>query len=113
MSATLDPPVTLDAYQKCAMRTRAPDLDLNNGLLLAALGASGESGEFAELVKKHVYHDIPLNFNLAVKELGDVLWYVAAGATALGYSLEEVAAMNIAKLQARYPDKFTTGGGIR
>jgi hypothetical protein len=35
-----------------------------------------------------------------------VLWYINAIVTALGSSLEQVATMNIAKLEARYPDGF-------
>ena len=35
-------------------------------------------------------------------ELGDVLWYLAETASALGITLEEVAQFNLDKLHARY-----------
>ena len=40
------------------------------------------------------------------KELGDVAWYLAVSADALGYTLEEVLEMNVEKLRARYPEGF-------
>ena len=40
------------------------------------------------------------------KELGDVSWYLALTAYAIGYDLEDIFRMNIEKLKARYPDGF-------
>lgn len=40
------------------------------------------------------------------KELGDVAWYLAISADAIGYDLETIFQMNIDKLRARYPDGF-------
>lgn len=40
------------------------------------------------------------------KELGDVSWYLAVVADALGYDLETIFQMNIDKLRKRYPDGF-------
>ena len=81
---------------------RWKDLDLG------ALGLCGESGEVAELVKKHVHHHKPLDQDKLVKELGDVLWYLAFLCEANGTTLEEVANVNATKLRARFPDGFTT-----
>jgi NTP pyrophosphatase (non-canonical NTP hydrolase) len=75
---------------------------------MAALGLTGEAGEFAELAKKHLFHGHTLDKEKAAKEIGDVLWYVAFACEALGVSLDEIAERNIAKLKARYPDKFET-----
>ena len=35
------------------------------------------------------------------REIGDVLWYCATLADDLGYSLQQIAEMNVYKLQAR------------
>lgn len=40
------------------------------------------------------------------KELGDVAWYLAVSANAIGYDLETIMQMNVDKLKARYSDGF-------
>lgn len=45
----------------------------------------------------------------AAQELGDVLWYLAMSADALGYSLSEIADMNLDKLRGR-KERGTIGG---
>jgi uncharacterized protein YabN with tetrapyrrole methylase and pyrophosphatase domain len=44
--------------------------------------------------------------NLA-EEMGDLFWYIAVICDALEVSFEDVMERNIAKLKARYGDKFT------
>ena len=46
---------------------------------------------------------------LLIKELGDVLWYIALLAKHLDMSLEEIAKLNIEKLQGR-KTRSTLGG---
>ena len=46
-----------------------------------------------------------------LKELGDVLWYVASVARYLDESLSELAAQNIDKLESRYQRNQITGSG--
>ena len=98
--------MTLDEYQRLAARTigtRTPADQLSN----MALGLAGEAGETADMLKKHLFHGKPLNHDDVAKELGDVMWYVAGMATAIGISLDDVAQRNVDKLRARYPDGFS------
>ena len=78
-------------------------------LLTAAIGMSSENGEFSEIVKKCVFQGKEFNegerYHMK-RELGDILWYLANAATALGYTLEQVMHENIEKLEARYPNGF-------
>lgn len=77
-------------------------------LAIAAMGLTGEAGEVADYLKKVVGHKHNLDKDTLVKELGDVMWYVAEICNAIGVEMGDVAAENIAKLQARYPDGFST-----
>jgi NTP pyrophosphatase (non-canonical NTP hydrolase) len=94
-------------YQRLALRTEAPGRERADRLLNAALGLCGEAGEFADALKKSHFHAHPLDEAALCKELGDVLWYAALACDALGLSLGEVMAENIAKLRRRYPEGFS------
>ena len=96
----------LSTYQRLAARTMGPRTH-EQQLANAALGLAGEAGETADMIKKHLFHDHPLDRDAIVKELGDCLWYVAALASALDISLDEVGERNIEKLRRRYPDGFS------
>lgn len=75
----------------------------NVRLLDWALGLGGEAGEVLDLLKHAIFHkDTQLNKMELAKELGDVLWYVSAIATTTGIDMEDVAALNRAKLTHRY-----------
>lgn len=104
--------MNLNDYQLEALRT-APDQGQRGTRIVAALGLAGEVGEFVEMVKKEAFHGKPLDVDAAGKELGDVLWYLSLAAESLGLKLSAIAAGNIGKLRARYPDGFVHGGGNR
>lgn len=94
------------SYQQLAARTLGRDRTHEQQLANAALGLTGEAGETAELIKKHLFHATPLDHDAVIKELGDCLWYIGAFATVLGLSLDEIAERNIEKLRRRYPEGF-------
>jgi NTP pyrophosphatase (non-canonical NTP hydrolase) len=98
--------VNLNDYQELAARTLGRDRTHEQQLANAALGLTGEAGETAELIKKHLFHATPLDQDALVKELGDCLWYIAAFATVQGVSLDDIAQRNIDKLRKRYPEGF-------
>ena len=100
--------MTINEYQTAALRTAQTDkLTANELLLNSALGLCGESGEVADLVKKHRFQGHDLDFEHIAKERGDIAWYLAVGAYAIGYDLETILQMNVDKLKARYPDGFS------
>lgn len=71
-------------------------------LLLCEAGIAGEGGEIAEPIKKFVFHGKDLDVPALSKEIGDVLWYLAVLADAIGYPLSRIMAENVAKLEARH-----------
>ena len=111
----------LNEYQKKALSTdvsgkgqtefEASDL----AFLEQTLGLVGESGEFADKIKKILRDkDGKISNEAEVeikKELGDVLWYIAVLARYVGADLEDVAKANIKKLADRKKRNVITGSG--
>lgn len=101
-------------YVEMAVRTEAhPTYDTlarvveNIRGLHAGMGMETEVGEFMDELKAHIFYNKPLDETNLEEELGDLMWYVALACDAYGLSLSSIMAKNIAKLQARYPEKFT------
>lgn len=75
-------------------------------LLNATLGLAGETGEVCDSIKKWAFHGHELDMDALKKEVGDILFYVAETASAIGITLEDAAIMNVEKLTKRYPNGF-------
>jgi NTP pyrophosphatase (non-canonical NTP hydrolase) len=98
--------VTFSDYQSAAARTINPGLDQRERLADAAAGLAEEAGEALAIVRKHLYQGAPLDPPRIAEELGDVVWCVAALATVLGLSLEDIARGNLDKLARRHPGRL-------
>lgn len=105
--------MTLNEYQEGARQTAIyPE---ERKIIYPTLGLTGEAGEVADKVKK-VIRDNNDEFSAERRlqiamELGDVLWYAASLAHDLGYSLDEVAQMNLDKLASRMKRDKIHGSG--
>jgi NTP pyrophosphatase (non-canonical NTP hydrolase) len=119
----------LNDYQREALRTATRSLDAYTPIVRKAAlalppaecdeflrlqdihtwahGLAGEAGEVCDLLKKVHGHGTPYDAEKLKKELGDTLWYLASLCTVHGFTLEEVAQGNIAKLRARHPKGFS------
>lgn len=91
-------------YQKKAWET-AIYPNKGNNIYYPALGIGGESGEVLEKIKK-ILRDENLKITEEKieeikKEIGDLLWYLAALSTELKINLNEIAEKNILKLNSR------------
>jgi NTP pyrophosphatase (non-canonical NTP hydrolase) len=104
--------ITLNQYQSLANRSAGAGGEGNQRLVVSALGLAGEAGEFANLVKKMTAHGHAFDPEALKDELGDVLWYLAEAATAVGLELEDIASQNVDKLVKRYPDGFSEENSI-
>lgn len=96
----------LNEYQELSKRTY-PKKTKKENLSNFALGLTGESGEVADIVKKHLHHGHELESVELLKELGDVMFYIASMCTLLGVEMEMVADMNVEKLERRYVNGFS------
>lgn len=90
-------------YQKWAMSKLGGD----HPEFACALGLAGEAGETVDMLKKHWCHGKPLDTEKLAKELGDVLYYLAALSGVMGIDFNKVMEMNVDKLNARYPGGFS------
>lgn len=99
--------MTFKEYQEQALKS--DNRTINPGAdWYYALKLNGEAGEVAELVGKANRNgqwakpiEGARRDDLGY-ELGDVLWYIAALARHYGFTLEEIALMNVNKLAARH-----------
>lgn len=103
-------------YIKNAIKTESRDFDAigkrlqsvqNQRLLHSGIGLATEAGEFLDALKKHVFYGKDLDTVNLREEMGDVFWYCAIIADELGVDFSEVMERNIAKLKARYGEKFS------
>ena len=111
------PVTTLNGYQMAALSTwqRRKIMDVVPAYVYPALGLAGETGEVLEKVKKLVRDKNGLNtafdrHGIAL-ELGDVFWYLCVLADEFGYSLEEIASLNIEKITRRKEAGTIAGSG--
>jgi len=104
-------------YVKKALRTEVYDFKaiksrLNDEetirLLHSAIGLSTEANEFLDMLKKHIYYGKELDLPNIKEEVGDGFWYSAIAIDVLKTTFDEVMSVNIEKLKARYPEKFTS-----
>ena len=98
-------------YQKLANATAIYNSKFS--ILYPTLGLAGEAGEVAEKIKKIIRDDkqiVDEKEDIA-KELGDVLWYIAAIGRDIGYGLDTIAEMNLEKLADRKARGTIQGNG--
>lgn len=107
--------LTLDTYQKLAQETADyPQETPKETFSYLGLGIAGEAGEIANKLKKFLRGDYELTedrISSLVEEAGDVLWYVSELARKLGYTLSQVAEINIDKLAHRQKTNTLKGDG--
>ena len=111
--------MTFDEYQEFARSTAIYPEDCK--VTYPTLGLCGEAGKVAEKIKKGIRDGLD-NYGLnpyqkkqfkeeLTKELGDVLWYIAALASDLNISLDDVAENNVQKLASRKKRNKIGGSG--
>jgi len=98
----------MDLYQEQANSFAIYDKSFK--VVYPSLGLASEAGEVADKVKKWIRDGHMDKLEIA-KELGDCLWYVAVTAEDLGYTLSDVALLNLEKLSKRKKSGKIKGSG--
>lgn len=103
-------------YIQNAIRTESTDFkamderlgeDGTKRLLHAGIGMATEAGEFLDALKKHIFYGKELDRVNLKEEMGDLFWYLAIACDELEVEFEPLMETNIAKLKARYGEKFS------
>ena len=108
--------MNLNEYQQKAISTAIyPSRGSLLGMIYCTLKLNGEAGEVAEKIGKILRDN---NGKMSdekrielIKELGDVLWYIANLADELSVSLDDVANINLEKLAQRKANNTLHGSG--
>lgn len=105
--------MTFSEYQNEAAQTAV--YGDNNKIIYPALGLSNEAGEVLGKIKKVLRDSNGIYSPASVveigKEIGDVLWYIAALSRDLGLDMDAIANNNIAKLKDRMNRNVIQGSG--
>lgn len=94
-----------NTYQEMAARTVDKKLSPGQIHCHAMFGMVSEIGELNGIYQKG-FQGHAIDNEHVKKELGDLLWFIAEFCTSKGWKLEDIMALNIDKLKARYPDGF-------
>lgn len=81
-------------------------------VLHAWLGVTTECGESGDAIKKALIYGKELDLVNLDEEFADKLWYISLYCFARGITYEDLFDLVIAKLQKRFPNKFTQDEAI-
>lgn len=92
-------------FQRTAQETSQLRLGGPQAAVAPMLGLASETGSILNVYKKYLRDGIDLaaNREFLREELGDLLWYASAVATACDLDLDEIAATNLERTRDRYP----------
>lgn len=107
---------TFNGYQRRASKTAIyKDRKELMGLIYCSLGLVSEAGEVAGKVKKMLrsgFIEVDTDFKKEIMlEAGDTLWYLSQLADELGVTLDQIAKLNINKLEDRMKRGKISGSG--
>lgn len=97
--------MTFKEYQELASRTVPTQIPIEQECH-ALHGMVAEIGELHSIYQKRYQGHLECSDEHRKKELGDLIWFIAEYCTGCGWSLDEIATLNIDKLKSRYPTGF-------
>lgn len=105
--------LSLSAYQKKACSFNDTFDSTFRGEVGLQSGLCAEAGEVAAVTQKKIRDNMSVEIaqKHRMKELGDLLWYLAVYADHLGFDLEDIARYNIRKCEDRKQRGVVNGSG--
>jgi NTP pyrophosphatase (non-canonical NTP hydrolase) len=103
--------MNIEQYKADSERTLI-DKGHDMNLLHAAMGIGTEAGELLDAFKRKLFYGKGLDVVNIKEEVGDIMWYVAILLRELDLDFEDILDLNIKKLRARFPDKFTESDAL-
>jgi NTP pyrophosphatase (non-canonical NTP hydrolase) len=104
--------MTIENYQEEVKRTLTDLPGVLDNELHMVLGMTTESSEIADVYKKALAYNKPIDYINVKEEIGDLMFYVANMCNLNGWGLKDLLETNINKLRIRYPEKFTEDKAI-
>lgn len=102
----------LKDFQELSVRTMNTDLSQEQKISNCLIGIQGETGEIADIFKKHLYQGHDLDLDHVEEEIGDAMFYIVNLATLMGINMEAAIERNFEKLLKRFPNGFSAEDSI-
>ena len=102
----------LNEYQDWCRKIAKKFDDPEKEIMTWGLGIAGEAGDVAGCIKKTFAHSNDQKTGIR-ENIGDTMWYAAMIANFFDWSLDEIIAENMGKLNKRYPKGFTNKKAAR
>ena len=94
------------AISKLPLMLGDTESEAATNIIHAILGIFTEAGEMLEALREAIDLGKPIDWVNAKEETGDLFWYIAILANECNFTFDEAKRTNIAKLRARFSDKF-------
>ncbi len=104
-----------EKYLEKVLSTESPHFykeKVNTRILHGTIGVCTEAAELLDAIKKALFYGKELDMVNIHEEIGDILFYLFLVIKASGGDFNAILERNVAKLEARYPDKFTQEAAI-
>jgi NTP pyrophosphatase (non-canonical NTP hydrolase) len=97
----------LDDYVKWTENTCAKLETKQEDIFHMLFGITTEVGELTDIFKKALAYGKVIDWINVDEELGDLMFYIASFCRINNISLNNIINKNVAKLEGRYPEKFS------
>lgn len=99
--------MNIQKYAEEIQRTCATLRNKEEDTIHMILGMVTEVGELADTFKKNMAYNKEIDWVNVEEEVGDITWYLVNFCSKNNIDIERCFDKNVAKLRARYPEKFS------